>query len=697
MDLKGEFIFLHNLGLNVTLFGKDHKKRHRGTGDRNLFVVVTRSDGDKLHYRDTIPEEDLSRLKNWIRCGDPTGLTAEWKEVHVGHSKWKAYLAGENQEIDCSGVLDEMFVKEGGENYTYARTGEAKWVKITHPEHQIRLSEHSGKPNSEAKSISIPSGLTAAEQDVYKQLHDAAQATKARNGRAPGVVAISDLAKDYDDLAAMVELKELDRTGNVTLEAYIANLEPARKRAIYGRVNLDSLGLQHVPIGVGTKASTEKHEEYGHEFESSIMPDEKAFQPNKDNFFENGFELLDLVFKRAIQEKRKVILVLLSPLTDIAEYTDTEDGLKTFQKAVGRVYMQGGYSISAEGIPIPRDDAANNKHFDWPAAERFHPRLENIPSDVYTKVAAYATNIPASIFNDLGDTKHPIGEDLQNRYQRQGVQFYKTACGPKPVNGITQEKFLHNLSSFYEKHPPGKQTSEKGTPLPEDGTPLPDPCEDFDPNEKFDPDKYEIIPYLTKGLMYDALPALATGGDHLVDILGVLDTESMANQTSIHKIIGTPKQDDLPANPNIHSERMAFVVSTILKGGLYDSYKKNEVNKDKSLDMSTSSNTGRSVFFPSSLVINRKLAYSPWDTLEGRGVQLGVWGGSKLPKEQGKEVVFGILDQHGRLIPKIRGLARRGKTFTRTGSTLDKEVEWASITFEICDFMPAPSVKRVIN
>ena len=140
MGLKEDFTFLHNLGLNVTLFGKDLRKCHRGPGDRNIFVVVTRSDGDKLHYRDTIPEEDLIRLKNWIRCEDPTGLIAEWKEVHVGDSKWKAYLAGENQEIDCSRVMEEMFVKEGGETYTYARTGEAKWVKITHPEDQIRLS-----------------------------------------------------------------------------------------------------------------------------------------------------------------------------------------------------------------------------------------------------------------------------------------------------------------------------------------------------------------------------------------------------------------------------------------------------------------------------------------------------------------------------------------------------------------------------
>jgi hypothetical protein len=115
------------------------------------------------------------------------------------------------------------------------------------------------------------------------------------------------------------------------------------------------------------------------------------------------------------------------------------------------------------------------------------------------------------------------------------------------------------------------QLSEKGTPLPEDGTPLPDPGKDLDFNENFDPNKYKIISYLTKGLMYNALAGLATGGDNLVAALGVLDAESMANQTSIHKIIGTPKLQDVPANPNIHPERMAFVISTILKGGLSDS------------------------------------------------------------------------------------------------------------------------------
>jgi hypothetical protein len=77
MNLKEEFTFLYNLGLNIKLFSKDLKKCYRGPGKSNFFIVVSKPDRDKLYYRDTIPEESLNRLKNWIRCGDPTGLIAE--------------------------------------------------------------------------------------------------------------------------------------------------------------------------------------------------------------------------------------------------------------------------------------------------------------------------------------------------------------------------------------------------------------------------------------------------------------------------------------------------------------------------------------------------------------------------------------------------------------------------------------------
>ncbi len=130
---------------------------------------------------------------------------------------------------------------------------------------------------------------------------------------------------------------------------------------------------------------------------------------------------------------------------------------------------------------------------------------------------------------------------------------------------------MHDLSSFYEKYLLGIQLSEKGILLLENRTLLPDLSKDFDLNKKFDPDKYDIIPYLTKGLLYNMLSVLVTGGDILVSELGVLDTESIANQTSIYKIIGTPKLQDIETNSNIYPERIVFVISTLLKGELYDS------------------------------------------------------------------------------------------------------------------------------
>jgi hypothetical protein len=119
---------------------------------------------------------------------------------------------------------------------------------------------------------------------------------------------------------------------------------------------------------------------------------------------------------------------------------------------------------------------------------------------------------------------------------------------------------LDTKTNFFEKHPPGPSPnfSLNGTPLPADGTLL--PLGD------------QIKPYLIFAIVYDALPAFHISGEDVATAFGVLDAESMANQTSIHKVVGTPKlRDDLFDIPNINTERMIFVISTLLKGALYDS------------------------------------------------------------------------------------------------------------------------------
>lgn len=86
----------------------------------------------------------MNRLRNWIRCGDRTGLTPEWKEADLSGFKTKVYLAGEAPGIDCTSVIDQMFSREDEKNYTDTRcnrTGEM--LKITHPHDNIRLSDTS--------------------------------------------------------------------------------------------------------------------------------------------------------------------------------------------------------------------------------------------------------------------------------------------------------------------------------------------------------------------------------------------------------------------------------------------------------------------------------------------------------------------------------------------------------------------------
>lgn len=77
------------------------------------------------------------------------------------------------------------------------------------------------------------------------------------------------------------------------------------------------------------------------------MPGEGTSMPNKDNFFEDGFELLHKVFNTAIREDQQVDLLLISPLTDIVRYAELHPEI--FRDAAGKAFMQGGYFLSAAG------------------------------------------------------------------------------------------------------------------------------------------------------------------------------------------------------------------------------------------------------------------------------------------------------------------------------------------------------------
>lgn len=118
MDFIEELDFLHDLDLQVDIFGKDLKRLFDGGKDCKIFVV-TNQDGDELYHPETLPEPDMSILRNWIRCGDPKGFGPEWKSAKISKYDAKIYLAGQDLGVDCTSVMDDMFVEEGGDVHVH--------------------------------------------------------------------------------------------------------------------------------------------------------------------------------------------------------------------------------------------------------------------------------------------------------------------------------------------------------------------------------------------------------------------------------------------------------------------------------------------------------------------------------------------------------------------------------------------------
>ncbi|TAQ88621.1 hypothetical protein B7494_g3074 [Chlorociboria aeruginascens] len=384
---------------------------------------------------------------------------------------------------------------------------------------------------AEQKAL-IPSGLSEESQKVYHTLITVAEKRSTARITPVNLLVITDLAKDYDDLTAMVILKELHRLGLIVLKGFVANLDPAQKRACFGRGALDSLGLGFVPIARGTKAQTKDHPVDDYEFDCSFMAPE-------DTVFEDGYNLIESIYLEAQETSSTVSLLLISSLTDISNAATGE--LNQLMADYTRsVTLQGGYTVTEDNELVPNNDAANN-NFDFPAAQRFHKFIHDarIPSIVYTKVAAFATPLFTNLFTGMEDTGHPIGAHLRRVEVTQDIAFYKKACLPpeqrfRPF--MDRDWFLKSRTSWYDE--------DRGDqPFPEGD---------------------EIVPYLTKIVAYDALAAVGSAGCDVLDALGVLKQNSEdLEQESPHKIIGIQGVDD-----GVNGEKMANAIYSLLLGSL---------------------------------------------------------------------------------------------------------------------------------
>lgn len=394
----------------------------------------------------------------------------------------------------------------------------------------------------------FPQGLTEGERQIYNTMASVQRNRQVTGTGPPNIVIITDIAKDYDDLIAMILLKELDRLKLIKLLGFVANLSPVEQRAVYGRGALNSLGLHNLPISVGTNGissapNSPAYVEHSYEFTGQFYLELK----DKPAPTSRGTDFLTNVCQAARASGNKITFLLISSLKDISSFTTRHGSL--FRSVVSNVVLQGGYSYQ-NNILTPNLDAANNK-IDIPSAIKFHTFLttHKIKSSVYTKHAAFSVPLTTQLFKDLAATTHILGEHLEKVQIAQDKEFYTCACLPNPAF-MNAETFLKNKTSWYNTH-----TQEDAKP---------------------DPRTEEILTYLTKAVVYDALPALGAAGEDLSLALGVWGDDQARvgrSENGLFEVFGVSVKEAGEGKgetvfPCINGKRMADVLAALLKGSL---------------------------------------------------------------------------------------------------------------------------------
>ena len=423
----------------------------------------------------------------------------------------------------------------------------------------------------------IPSGLADEEKNVYRKLIRTRKSRVVAGKYPRRVTVITDLGKDYDDLAAMVVLKELHRLGLIELEGFIANLHPPQERAKLARGCLNSLGLEKIPVAWGEEAQANAAKrEPPHDYE---FPKEADYFPSiydKDASFtpygqektdpveiESGVKLLDrLVLSRSKpqpegQTKGSMTFLLISGLADMATYAKREP--EKLAKVTKHIVLQGDYSIqldqySYHAILTPNLTAANNS-FDEQAAKEWHEYMDNrhIPSVVYTSTAAGNARLPPTVFDEMRDTMHPIGQHLRRIQRIQDLHYYKTACNKDPTKRFLprcdQGWFLRTKTNWEQVYP--------------------------DKNTRPEPPVGEEVLNYVQLVCYDAIAALGTAGNDVLNALDLLQPKQLfENQDPhIHMVVGVAAVKDggvvkKPERSGVNSENMQLALKALLKGSL---------------------------------------------------------------------------------------------------------------------------------
>lgn len=266
----------------------------------------------------------------------------------------------------------------------------------------------------------------------------------------------------------------------IELRAVIANLYPAMARARLVRGTLDHLGLQSVPVGVGTDGGSLTHQDTFSQTASTYIA---PVDSQRAISIEPGRALLHRVLMASSDNSQT--LLCISSLKDAAVFL--RDNAPLCQAKLKCVVVMGGVDAASSEqakvrsrapscacswrvlLPRPlrspfkpllcwralthipsflpcsaapratlahaqvlRPDSAHNNMFDDAAASYFYLACQRygIPLKVVSRHAAYGAPIPRSIYDRLAQTGSPIGWRLRKRQRDAIERLWRRACAP---------------------------------------------------------------------------------------------------------------------------------------------------------------------------------------------------------------------------------------------------------------------------
>ncbi|KAK3311073.1 uncharacterized protein B0T15DRAFT_385450 [Chaetomium strumarium] len=393
-------------------------------------------------------------------------------------------------------------------------------------------------------SRSIPFSKDDWQYSFYKKLENVVAKRKRRE--TPRIIVITDIEQDYDDLLAIIFLAEMHRMGAVELAGFIANHEPADRRAKFLRTVLHLLQLPNVPVAVGT-VGTDDRAKHVHDH----------FYALKNETFENaswnkkGFKSGKDLIEELADPRRPLTMLLISSLQDMAEFftarykeTGHEATSKYLQQRFTKFVSQGGYKIAPNRVDLIPVKGMMNNDYNFPKAENYCNGLVsfNLRSDAWSREAAKAARLEGSFMQRLFKYG-PIGAHLRWSWLRQEFKFFWDPMNWPFMPHLKVDWYLNTRLGLEKNSPKFNHLKEKSETL---GLGFEEVAEDV------------------KVIAYDCCAAVGVVGDDFMREFGVLENRNVGQ----HRIFGESSDDLGGINP----KKLSEVMQAFLLGGLKSTY-----------------------------------------------------------------------------------------------------------------------------